>query len=266
MTRKKDWVLSKNGVRIALRRLIKVLETIFCDKQEKFSAFKTWSFVTLKYTSKNINTLLSSKVFDCTERMCLKFKQFIQKIYIQYSFPPINHLLTTSKTPTWICPYPPSTPLKLPPTTTQPHSNHTPAPPQPHSNYTPAPPQPHSDPTPSPPQLKMHNPNPTPFWKCPDSILLFFFLHHLLLFIFTSKSPKNNIFARKHFLFSNPEIPPKTTFFDPISAPSWRSKLTVVALRWGQIGTSLFFWALSLNFYLRTKKNFLKFFLCFRVK
>ena len=29
----KIWVLFKNSVRIAVRRLIKVLETIFCDKQ-----------------------------------------------------------------------------------------------------------------------------------------------------------------------------------------------------------------------------------------
>ena len=35
-------VLSKNGVRIVLRNLIKVLETIFCDKQEKFSTFQKW--------------------------------------------------------------------------------------------------------------------------------------------------------------------------------------------------------------------------------
>ena len=32
----KIWVLSKNGVRIAVRRLIKVLETTFCDNQENW--------------------------------------------------------------------------------------------------------------------------------------------------------------------------------------------------------------------------------------
>ena len=32
----------KSGVRISLRRLIKVLEKIFCDKQEKLSTFQKW--------------------------------------------------------------------------------------------------------------------------------------------------------------------------------------------------------------------------------
>ena len=36
----KIWVLSKNGVRIAAGRLIKVLDTMFCDKQEKLSTFQ----------------------------------------------------------------------------------------------------------------------------------------------------------------------------------------------------------------------------------
>ena len=36
----------------------------------------------------------------------------------------------------------------------------------------------------------------------------------------TGKSPQNDIFARKHFLFSNSRNPPKTTFFDPI-LPAW---------------------------------------------
>ena len=30
----------QNGVRIALRRLVKVLQKIFCDKQEKLSTFQ----------------------------------------------------------------------------------------------------------------------------------------------------------------------------------------------------------------------------------
>ena len=64
--------------------------------------------------------------------------------------------------------------------------------------------------------------------------LLFFFLHHLLLFIFTSKSPQNDIFARKHFLFSNPEIPPKRHFSIQFRLQV-RSKLTVVALRCAQM-------------------------------
>ena len=38
LTSKKSWVLSKNSLRIALGRLFEVLETIFCDKEEKLSS------------------------------------------------------------------------------------------------------------------------------------------------------------------------------------------------------------------------------------
>ena len=57
----KIWVLVKNGVRIALRRLIKVLETIFCDKQEKLRLSKNGVRISLRRLIKVLETIFCDK-------------------------------------------------------------------------------------------------------------------------------------------------------------------------------------------------------------
>ena len=75
----------------------------------------------------------------------------------------------------------------------------------------------------------------------PLGFSIVFFLHHLLLFIFTSKSPKTTSlydwkispkrhFCTKAFFVFKSRNHPKRPFFDPSSAPSWRS-LRIAALR-----------------------------------
>ena len=59
----KNWVLSKNGLIIAVGRLVRLLEKIFCDKQEKGSSFLKMHdfFQTLKIREQHILKSLEKK-------------------------------------------------------------------------------------------------------------------------------------------------------------------------------------------------------------
>ena len=59
----KNWVLSKNGLIIAVGRLVRLLEKIFCDKQEKGSSFLKMHdfFQTLKIREQHVLKSLEKK-------------------------------------------------------------------------------------------------------------------------------------------------------------------------------------------------------------